>query len=414
MTASTNELPTDATSHEGPETVPGLDRKDRILALLAGDLRALPIAAGLIVLGLFFASQSAPFLTSRNLSNLIVQSVVTGIIALGLIFVLLLGEIDLSVAATSGATAVFMAKLVVDQGLSVWLAVGGGVLAGLLIGAVVGFWITRFDVPSFVVTLGAGLILGGVQLLLLPATGRYNLLGTGVDKIADTYIVGVGSWLVWLVAVASLAALRYSSYRRKLTHGLASSLVRDVLLPVAMLGVLTAVLVWVLNGYRGIPMPVIVFAVLLSVAGFFVTETAFGVHLYAVGGSGEAALRAGINVPRVKITSFALAGALAAIAGIIAASRILGVSVSSGGGVGGGTLLLDSIAAAVIGGVSLFGGRGRVSGALLGALIIGTVSNGLNLMGVDTQVKYIVTGSLLVLAVTLDCYIQRQTSTGGR
>lgn len=391
-----------------------ITRKERLLSLLAGDMRALPVLAGLALLFLFFASQSDAFLTSRNISNLIVQTVVTGVLALGLVFVLLLGEIDLSVAATSGVASVLMAKLVVEAEINMWLAVAAAIAFGAIVGTIIGFWRTRFDVPSFVVTLGAGLILTGLQLFLLPQSGRYNLLNTGVDKIADTYITGLASLLVALVPVVGMAILRFSTYRRKVAQGISASLRRDVIVPIVIITGVALFLVWLANGYRGIPMPVIIFGVLLAVAAYFVSETGFGIHLYAVGGNEEAALRAGIKVTRVKIMSFAIAGALAAVAGIIAASRILGVSVSSGGGAGGGTLLLEAIAAAVIGGVSLFGGRGTVTAALLGALIIGTVSNGLNLMGVDAQVKYIVTGFLLILAVTLDRFIERRTSVGDR
>jgi D-xylose transport system permease protein len=159
---------------------------------------------------------------------------------------------------------------------------------------------------------------------------------------------------------------------------------------------------------------VIIFASLLGLAAFILTETRFGLHIYAVGGNAEAARRSGINVPRIKITAFAIAGTLSAVAGIIAASRILGVSVSSGGGIGGGALLLNAIAATVIGGVSLFGGRGRASSALLGALVIGVVTNGLNLMGVTSEIQWMVTGLLLIFAVTIDRLVERYVpQTGG-
>jgi D-xylose transport system permease protein len=307
-----------------------------------------------------------------------------------------------------------MAKFVVEYEVNMWLAIAIGVAFGALVGTIIGLWRTRFDVPSFVVTLGASLILTGMQLFLLPQSGRYNLLNTGIDKIADTYVTGVTSLLVVIVPVIAYGFLFITSYRRKVSNGIAASLVKDVILPIGMIVIGGLFLLWLAAGYRGVPMPVIIFGVMLAVAGYFVSETGFGVHLYAIGGNEEAALRSGIKVRRVKVMSFAIAGSMAAIAGIIAASRILGVSVSSGGGAGGGTLLLEAIAAAVIGGVSLFGGRGNVIAALLGALIIGTVSNGLNLMGVDAQVKYIVTGLLLVLAVTLDRLIEKWTSSGGR
>jgi D-xylose transport system permease protein len=170
-----------------------------------------------------------------------------------------------------------------------------------------------------------------------------------------------------------------------------------------------AVIVAILNAHQGIPLVVLIFALLLGVGGYILGETRFGLYLYAVGNNDEAARRAGIDVPRIKMAAFAIAGGVAALAGVIGASRTLGVGVFSGGGVGGGTLLLESIAAAVIGGVSLFGGRGSIHAALLGALVIGTVQNGLNLMGVENEVRLIVTGLLLVLAVSIDKLIEKAT-----
>jgi D-xylose transport system permease protein len=183
-------------------------------------------------------------------------------------------------------------------------------------------------------------------------------------------------------------------------------------MPVVLVGGLAIATLLLLSERNGLPMPLILFVTIVGIAAYATTETRFGLHLYAVGNSVEAARRSGINVARVKITAFAISGGLAAFAGILAASRILGVSVSSGGGIGGGALLLESIAAAVIGGVSLFGGRGRVTGALFGALIIATVSNGLNLMGVANEARLIVTGLLLVMAVSVDRGIERLAGGG--
>ncbi|MFC9363698.1 sugar ABC transporter permease, partial [Rhodococcus sp. NPDC057014] len=358
---------------------------------------------------IYFSSQSEFFLSSRNISNLLVQTVVTGTIALGLVFILLTGEIDLSVAAISGVTSVLMAKLVVAAGFNSIVAVIVAVVLGALIGALTGLWSTRFLVPSFVVTLGVGLVLNGFQLMLLPTSGQYNLLGTGIDKIAGTYVTGVFSWLTVVVAVAVVLGLRLTSYRRKIAHEITASLVREVVIPTVVTAVAGVVIVAVLDANEGVPMPVVIFAALLAVAAYTLNESRFGLHLYAAGGNAEAANRAGINVRRLKVLTFTIAGTLAAVAGIISASRILGVSVSSGGGIGGGALLLNAIAAAVIGGVSLFGGRGKASAALLGALVIGVVGNGLNLLGVSTNVQLIVTGLLLIVAVTVDRSIERIT-----
>jgi D-xylose transport system permease protein len=380
---------------------------------LGNELRFVPVALGLVALFLFFATQSDVFLTSRNLNNLLIQSTVTGIIALGLVFVLLTGEIDLSVAATSGVAAVFMAKMVVDAGLPIPIAILLGVMIGLIIGASSARWITLIGVPSFVVTLGVGLVLNGIQLLLLPNTGRYNLLNTGVEDLAATYVSGPLAWALVLIAIALFALIRLTTFQTRQKAGLPASLGGGVLVPVAIVGAVLIALLLFLENQRGLPMPVILFIGLLGFMSYIAHETRFGTYLYAIGDNAEAARRAGIKVDRIKITAFAIAGGMAAFGGILSASRILGVSVSSGGGVGGGALLLESIAAAVIGGVSLFGGRGMVIGALFGALIIGTVSNGLNLMGVANEARLIVTGLLLVLAVSIDRGIEKLAGPAG-
>lgn len=379
---------------------------------MGSELRFVPVALGLVALFVFFSLQSDVFLTSRNLNNLLVQSTVTGIIALGLVFVLLVGEIDLSVAATSGVASVLMAKLVVDAGVPIPLAVAAGVFCGMAIGAASGRWITLIGVPSFVMTLGVGLLLNGVQLMLLPRTGRYNLLNTGVEDIAATHVSGLAAWGLVIGGIAAFAALRLAGTRARRAAGLPVSVLWGVILPVgAVSAVLIAILLF-LENLRGLPMPLILFIALLGVMSYLASETRFGVYLYAIGNNAEAARRAGIRVDRIKIAAFAIAGGMAAFGGILAASRILGVSVSSGGGVGGGALLLESIAAAVIGGVSLFGGRGMVIGALFGALIIATVSNGLNLMGVANEARLVVTGLLLVVAVSIDRGIERLAERG--
>jgi len=377
--------------------------------LLSSDLRALPVVIALIALWIFFSTQSDIFLTPRNLSNLLQQSTVVGIMALGLMFVLLVKEIDLSIAAIHGVTSVLSAKLIVDYGFSPWLALPAAILIGAAIGSCSARWVNWVGVPSFVVTLGLGLALNGIQLLLLPATARYGLMGTGVEHIAQTTIQGASAWVTWLIGVALLASLILSGVARRRRAGLEVSTLHSVFLPIAGAGILGAIVVLVLNANQGIPLPVLIFVFLLGIGGYVLNETQFGLYLYAVGNNDEAARRAGIKVPLIRMAAFAIAGGVAAIAGIVASSRTLGVGVFSGGGVGGGTLLLESIAAAVIGGVSLFGGRGAIHAALLGALVIGTVQNGLNLMGVENEVRLIVTGLLLVLAVSIDKIIEKLT-----
>lgn len=399
---------TDATINPTPVATPKRSLTER----LGNELSFVPVAIGLVALFLFFATQSDVFLTSRNLSNLLVQSTVTGIIALGLVFVLLTGEIDLSVAATSGVASVFMAKLVVDFGLPVPLAILAGVVLGGLVGAASARWVTMIGVPSFVVTLGVGLVLNGIQLLLLPRTGRYNLMNSGVDELAATHVTGALAWGLVLGAIVLFALVLGSTWRSRKDAGLPASFQSTVVVPVVIVAVFLLGMLVFLENQRGLPMPVILFLAFLGVMSYVTSETRFGTYLYAIGNNAEAARRAGIKVDRIKITAFAIAGSMAAFGGILSASRSLGVSVSSGGGVGGGALLLESIAAAVIGGVSLFGGRGMVVGALFGALIIATVSNGLNLMGVANEARLIVTGLLLVVAVSIDRGIEKLARPG--
>ncbi|MEK1931303.1 MAG: ABC transporter permease [Pararhizobium sp.] len=377
--------------------------------LLTSDLRALPVVIALIALWVFFAFQSDVFLSPRNLSNLLLQSTVVGMMALGLMFVLLVKEIDLSVAAIHGVTAVLSAKFIVDYGVSPWISLPASILIGAAIGSCSARWVNWVGVPSFVVTLGLGLALNGIQLLLLPATARYGLMGTGVELIAQTTISGIYAWFAWAIGIAALGVLILSGVARRRKAGLDVSTLNAIVIPLSGAGVVGAIAVLVLNANQGIPLPVLIFAVLLGIGGYILNETQFGLYLYAVGNNDEAARRAGIKVPLIRMAAFAIAGGVAAIAGIVASSRTLGVGVFSGGGVGGGTLLLESIAAAVIGGVSLFGGRGAIHAALLGALVIGTVQNGLNLMGVDNEVRLIVTGLLLVLAVSIDKIIEKLT-----
>jgi D-xylose transport system permease protein len=377
--------------------------------MLTGELRALPVVIALVALWVFFASQNAVFLTPRNVANLLQQSTVVGIMALGLMFVLLVKEIDLSVAAIHGVTSVMSAKLIVEYGVSPWFALPAAVVAGAAIGSFSARWVNWVGVPSFVVTLGLGLALNGVQLLLLPQTARYGLMGTGVEVIAQTTIAGGYAWLVWAIGVVAFGALVFSGVARRRKAGIEVSTMNSLIIPVVGAALVGAVVIILLNANQGLPLPVLIFAIMLGIGGYVLKETQFGLYLYAVGNNDEAARRAGIKVPLVRMAAFAIAGGVSAVAGIIAASRTLGVGVFSGGGVGGGTMLLESIAAAVIGGVSLFGGRGAIHAALLGALVIGTVQNGLNLMGVENEVRLIVTGLLLVLAVSIDKIIERLT-----
>lgn len=409
MTDTTTDTAADDTEIRGAAGTPIAPQRRTFGELLTSDLRALPVVIGLVALWIFFTFQSDVFLSARNISNLLLQSTVVGIMALGIMFVLLVREIDLSIAAINGIAAVLMAKFVVEFGFSPWIAIPVSIMFGILIGMASARWVTFVGVPSFVVTLGLGLALNGIQLLLLPQTARYGLMNTGVERIAQTKIAGGPAWIVFAVFFAIGAALIISSAQRRRQHGLHVRTMSSVILPLGGSALGGAIIVAILNTHQGIPLPTLLFAVLLMAGGYVLKETTFGLSLYAVGNNEEAARRAGINVPGIKMAAFGIAGGIAALAGTIAASRTLGVGVFSGGGVGGGTLLLETIAAAVIGGASLFGGRGAIYSALLGALVIGTVQNGLNLMGVENEIRLIVTGLLLVLAVSIDKIIEKAT-----
>jgi D-xylose transport system permease protein len=388
-------------------------RRHALLEGIAGRYRIVPVLIMLLVIWGFFASQNADFLGNRNLTNLLVQIVVTGTIALGIVFVLLMAEIDLSVAANSGACATLTAVLVVNHGWPSGLGIVAGILTGAAIGLIQGGVVTQFGVPSFVVTLGSQLILLGAILQLLPGgTGQVSLFSTGIADISGTYLAPAVGWLVALGAVAVFVLLQLGAARDARRRGLASGGLVSVLLPSILVAIVTVAVVAMLNSYLGVPLPVVILFALLAVTSYVTTQTRFGLHLYAVGGIPVAARRAGIRVDRLKMIAFALAGAFAALGGILAASRLLGVSSSSGQG----TILLEAIAAAVIGGTSLFGGKGSVWDALLGALVIGSIANGLDLLGAQTIVKYVAEGAILVLAATVDAILTRGTifARGGK
>jgi D-xylose transport system permease protein len=388
-----------------PTTPAEADRQPlvrRVSTSLANS-RSLTVGITLVAVWLFFwvRDPNDVFLSARNLSNLTLQITVTGLLALGLVFVLLIGEIDLSVAALSGVSAAVVAALVQQNGLNTVIAV----LVGLAFAA--SFQIAQSALvvlgpPSFIVTLGASLVLNGLLLRLLPSTGQFNLSGSSLGSFASKYI-SIG----WAVAAAVVlyvvfASARVSTWRRQRGRGL-SATVASLVIALAMPAIGAVVALTVYSRYRGVPVPFAVFFGLVLLASYALTQTRFGTSVYAVGGNREAARRAGIRVTAVVVTVFAIAGLLSALGGLIAASRVLGVSNQSGSG----SLLLEAIAAAVIGGVSLSGGRGTAWASLLGALVIGSISNGMDLLDYSTSAKMMVQGGLLVTAVLVDVVLNR-------
>lgn len=382
------------------------DLLGRIVAGMSGKYRFVPVLIAIAVIWAIFYFANERFLSPRNLTNLAIQIVVTAILALGLVLVLIIKEIDLSIAALSAASAAVMGYLLVTLAYPVWVAVPAAIVCGAVIGAVQGFIITRFKAPAFIVTLGTSLAMQGFLLTLMPRSGSIPLSGSDVQFIANSFLEPMWGYALVAVGVAGMAVLLQQSAMQKKAHGIEQNVLLSVWLPVLVLGSLGLGVVAVLNADRGVPTPVAILFAVLALMSYVTTQTAFGTHLYALGGNAEASRRSAINIGKVRMIVFVMAGAFAGLAGIISASRTLGVSAQSGGG----TLLLEAVAAAVIGGASLFGGRGSVWAALIGALLIGSISNGLSLLSAPTELKFFVQGAVLVLAVIVDSTLARQSN----
>ena len=371
----------------------------RIAAGLSGPYRSIPVLIVLGLIWLYFYSRNSAYLTSTNITNLSLQIVTTAILALGVVFVLLVGEIDLSSALLSGVCATVTAQFAIKSDWPLWLAVLGGVVVGLLF-ILAEALIVVFGVPSLIVTLGGMVILQGLLLVVLPPEFTISIGGTDYAKISSTYLSAEWSFALAAVGWLLFCWARYRSHRERES---ASSLLLSVGVPAVACGVVIFGAVAVLSEGRGLPLPVLILVGMLLIASYFTSRTRYGTHLYAVGGNREAAQRAGIPVSRMVVYSFLVLGVCAAVAGIVEASRLLAVSNSSGGG----PLMLNAIAAAVVGGASLFGGRGTVWAALLGALVIGSINNGVQLLGLSTEVQSFATGGVLILAVAIDVVITR-------
>jgi D-xylose transport system permease protein len=377
---------------------------------IAGDLAELRVVLALALIWVIFYAQEPRFLSSVNLSNLVLQTTAVGLVSIGIVLVLLLGEIDLSVGAVSGLCAAIMAVLNVKHGWSPYLAIAAGVATGTAIGLFQGSVFTRFAVPSFVVTLAGLLAWPGAQLEVLGETGTVNINDPKILGLTSTFYSDTVGWIFALVAIGLFAALSLRGRQRRVSDGLSAPPVGLVVLRIGLVAVATLVAVWVLNDDRGVPLAALILVGFCLVFFYITTRTTFGRHIFAVGGNAEAARRAGIHVTRVRVIVFMIASSMAAIGGIMAASRLLAVNQSSGAG----DFLLLAIAGPVIAGTSLFGGRGSVWHALLGALVITSISNGMDLLALQSSVKFMVTGAVLLLAVIIDAIARRQRQAAGR
>jgi D-xylose transport system permease protein len=319
-------------------------------------------------------------------------------ISIGVVLVLLLGEIDLSVGAVSGFAAGVMAVLTVKEGLNPELAIAAGLAVGALIGLFNGFFVTVFGIPSFVVTL-AGLIgFQGALLLVLGDTGTVPLPPSIITDLTHTFFDPAIGWVLAAAVVGVYVASVLLARRRRVSAGLTVPPLIQALIAPALVTAGAFAAVAILNEDRGVPLALVIVVALCAIFSFITERTRFGRHIFAVGGNAEAARRAGIRIKRVRVAVFTLASTLAAFGGILAASRLLAVNQQSGSG----EVLLFAIAGPVIAGTSLFGGRGFVWSALLGAIVIGSITNGMDLLGLDSDIKFIITGGVLLAAVTID------------
>ncbi|MFE7467524.1 sugar ABC transporter permease [Streptomyces sp. NPDC057499] len=380
-----------------------------------GELGSLPVLVGLIVIAVVFQFQNENFLSASSIANIAVYSSGLGIMAVGIVFVLLLGEIDLSVGSVAGVGAATWAVLNVNHGWPDWAAVLVAVAGGLVLGALHGFFFAKIGVPAFVVTLAGFLGWSGLQEWMMGGEGSINTpSGSIVENLTNYFFEDkAAGYGLALVAVLAYAASLLLDGRRRRAAALPARPTSEVLLRTGLVAVLCFAVAYVLNepsGARGLPLALVLFLAVLVVADFVARRTAFGRQVFAVGGNPEAARRAGISVDRVRITVFALSGMLGAFGGLFIASLSGGATKS----VGGGNTLMLVIAAAVIGGTSLFGGRGKVWSALLGMIVIQSIQQGLNMIGMANAIQYMITGAVLLAAVVIDSVSRRTQKTAGR
>jgi D-xylose transport system permease protein len=376
-----------------------------------GNLGSWPVIIALVLVVVVFSQTAQNFFTPANFTNIITQMAGTCLIAYGVVFVLLIGEIDLSVAFVSGVAGVVVAETQLPNGANLpwFVCVFLAILAATLIGAFQGSIVALVGVPSFVVTLAGYEIWQGVILKTL-TQGVIVIQDNKINDFSNYLFSTSAGWIMAIIVSVGYAGVMLGSAFSTRRHGIS---IRDPLvlaLKVAVVPVVSFLTVWILNKDRGVPLALLLMVGSLVVWTFVSKRTTFGRHVYAVGGNAEAARRAGINVPRIRILVFAIAGGMSGLGGIVLAARLNSVDLNAGGG----TLLIDAIAAAVIGGTSLFGGRGEIRNALIGAAVISTISNGMFILGYATGIIFMVTGAILLIAVTFDTIVRRLQVRSGR
>ncbi|MET0749553.1 MAG: sugar ABC transporter permease [Solirubrobacterales bacterium] len=378
-------------------------------ALARGDLASVRVIIGIAVIWTIFQIANDRFLSAVNLSNLTLQIAATATISIGVVLVLLLGEIDLSVGAVSGLAAGVMAVETVQHGVSPVIGILLALLVGVAIGAFNGFIVTTFGVPSFVVTLAGLLAWQGALLYVLGDTGSVNLPPSIITDLTTTFFSSSVGWILGVAAIAAYAGSLFLARRRRQAAGLEVAPIAGTFVKLALVAAAIVAAIAILNSDRGVPLAAVIVVALMMLFTFITERTRYGRHVFAVGGNEEAARRAGIRVNAIKLSVFTLASTMAAAGGVLAASRLLSVNQQSGSG----DVLLLAIAGPVIAGTSLFGGRGYIWSALLGAVVIGSISNGMDLLALDSDVKFMITGAVLLAAVTIDA-VTRQRREAAR
>jgi D-xylose transport system permease protein len=375
----------------------------------AGDLGSLPIIIGLLLITVIFTYLNERFLSAINFVNLITQTSPLAIIAIGIVFVLVIAEVDLSVGYLSGVSAVLLARALGEEQWPWYVAVLAVLAFGAFIGFVQGWLVAKIGLPSLIVTLGGLVGLNGLVLIFIGGRGTIVVQNDVIIGIANRYLPNAVSYAVVVVSAAAFAAYQLRRRQRRLNARLTPTPTAIIAIRVVALLATGLAAVTFAARSRGIPLVGLLLLVLLVLFTMVLQRTGFGRHVYAVGGNPEAARRAGINVDRVRIACFMLSATLASLGGIVLASRLRSVDT----GAGGGQIELNAIAAAVIGGTSLFGGRGRISAALLGALVIMGVDNGMGLLGLSSGAKFVVTAVVLLAAVMVDSVARRGRTRSG-
>lgn len=393
---------------------PGLKGEIRALVgrFRTGDLGALPVVIGLVVIAIIFQSLNRFFLSSANLVNLTLESAAVGTIAVGVVLVLLLGQIDLSVGSVSGLSAAVLAVTFTKMSWPLPFSIVLAIAVGTGLGFIYGLLFVRFGVPSFVITLAGLLAILGFQLATLGTNGSVNIpFDSPIVWFAQQAFLP--PWAAYGLAVLGSGTYVFTALRRarrRDTEGLSSASRGGILLRGALLVAALCGLTWYLALSRGVPLMFVFFLLLVVGVQFVLTRTRWGRSVFAIGGNVEAARRAGIRVNRIYISVFMVCSTLAAIGGLLAAARLASANPSSGGG----DTNLNAIAAAVIGGTSLFGGRGSAYSALLGIIVISAISSGLTLLSLDSAIRFMITGAVLLIAVIIDSVSRRSRAAHGQ